>query len=449
LTVAVTPYLIKPSQDRYGHYWDWFNLRPNKNAPLRWRDTRFVGLTNWVVEREVYPAGKYPKTWNRETFNGESLKTNYTFSVSYSSRTSPVSSLSSIMPDITARGFDYRFEIMRLSSITTPFLSSFIAYIPVSGINVVTSLETQSIIPPITANIVMTIPSYISKYWPGLYNTETDYITAGTRIMIEVPQQRKAYNYLPKSLGYGTTKVNRPSAITTNPLNSATTIQRVTAMNPSYDVVYLDGNRALILFTATLDEQLRKAVYPVSALPLASIIPGYVPGLFFRIYNFDYYTQNAYSFANTFTEYANYRYNTITTSSGTNISTNFFTSPLYASENDLITNQISSINDPITSVRQVIPGNYGSIYCFNSAGDLVKNYTKKFERPESIISDNTSLFKLGLSFPFTTILYHSEQLYFLKGICNDKTVHISKPKKYASANSLQLFHFATSGDMHL
>lgn len=392
LTTALTPYLFKPSQDRYGMYWDWFNLKETKNTPLKWKDTRFVGLTNTVVEQEIYPPGKYPKTWNRETYNGQALKTNYAFTITYSSCITPISSLSAVMLNVTAVDINYTLQMLKVSSITVPTLSTFVATFPVSSLNVFYDSQTLTINPPVTAIVNIKIPSNTNPvYYPGLYDTETNYITAGRRIIIEVPKQRAVYNHLPGIQNYGTTLLQTDSAIISFPATSASDVARITAVVPDYSRRFLtDPSRVLYTFRPTIVVPVRASKYPVSALPIQNIISGYEKGMFFRVYNFDYYTQNVYSLANNFTQYTDYRYDTIVANSGIKVSTNLYASPLYTSENDLITDQLSSIYDPITSVRQVIPTNYGNLYCISSGGNILKHYSRTFERPENITSDKNN-----------------------------------------------------------
>jgi hypothetical protein len=74
ITSQVAPFLIKPSQDIYQQYWNWHDLGPTYgNNPLRWVDTRNIGISSSILGVEFYPPGKHPKRWQRENLTYETL----------------------------------------------------------------------------------------------------------------------------------------------------------------------------------------------------------------------------------------------------------------------------------------------------------------------------------------------------------------------------------------
>jgi sugar lactone lactonase YvrE len=76
ISSQIAPFLVKPSQDIYQQYWNWHDLNPAYgNNPLRWVDTRNIGISSIILGVEYYPPGKYTKRWERENSTYETLNT--------------------------------------------------------------------------------------------------------------------------------------------------------------------------------------------------------------------------------------------------------------------------------------------------------------------------------------------------------------------------------------
>jgi hypothetical protein len=399
ISVSVSPFLIKPSHDRYGYYWDWFNLTRNRFSPLKWKDTRYVGLSNDETGEEIYSPGNVPKKWNRETFSyyGQSLKNNFTFTLTPSTYTIiPAQSSVFYLPEIKTINTNITTVLYEISGnydfSETILLSSTIPEIQLPLLatpDITTILSQVPQVCALTAIIAFNVPSNVSKYYPGLYDTKVNFITAQKKIMIEVPQMRQAFEWTPRIEKYGTFLTTTISAITASSELSAGLIsQTITGFDTNYTLNYITTSDVRILFRHPITEGIRSIIYPISVLPLKEIIPNFNERMFFRVYDFEYYLDNKYSISNIFTQIPPYRYTHLGTLSSGLINSNFYQPTRYDSENALTIDQLGSLVDPITSLTQIITSDYGNIYCFLSSGALVKEYPKQFNKPSNIVSDN-------------------------------------------------------------